>query len=140
MSLIVNLIYWFNALEKYEILPNKNEIRLLFQLISTIADNHHRTSNFFNNWDKIFQNLINDNPSPISYFIADYKNYNIPILFLFSDKGLIIPDESFLNDYFRNKPSNRCYYNESFKETQINYFIYPKIKEFIDKQMKKQIE
>ena len=34
------------VLEKHEILENKDEVRLLFQLISKISDNH-RTSDFF---------------------------------------------------------------------------------------------
>ena len=35
------------VLEKQKILENKEEIQLLFQLISKLTDNHHRASDFF---------------------------------------------------------------------------------------------
>ena len=41
-----------DILEKQKILENKDEIQLLFQLISKIADNHHRTSDFFDRLDQ----------------------------------------------------------------------------------------
>ena len=89
--------------EKQQILENKDEIQLSFQLISKISDNHHRTSDFFDKLEKIFKYLIKDIPSPISYFIPDYTNYNKRILFLLLEKGFIKPDETFLNQYLQSK-------------------------------------
>ena len=54
-------------IEKQAIFQNQEEIRTLFQLVSIIADNHHRTSDFFDKLEKIFQYLIKDTPLPISY-------------------------------------------------------------------------
>ena len=34
---------FIEVLEKHEILENKVDVQLLFQLISKISDNHHRT-------------------------------------------------------------------------------------------------
>ena len=44
-------------LEKQKISKNQEEIKLLFSLISKLADNHHRTPNFFDKIEKIFQYL-----------------------------------------------------------------------------------
>ena len=72
-----------DVLKKQEILENKDEVQLMFQLISQISDNHHRTPDFFDKLDKIFQYLIKDIPSPISYFIPDYTKYNKKFFFSF---------------------------------------------------------
>ena len=47
-------------LDKQEILENKDDVQLLFRLISKIADNHHRESDFIDKLEKIFQYLIKD--------------------------------------------------------------------------------
>ena len=54
-----NLTDQFDALIKIfkNYIPNIREIKLLFQLISKIADDHHRTPNFFDKLDQ-FINLI----------------------------------------------------------------------------------
>ena len=117
-----------DILEKQEILESKDEVRLLFQLISKIADDHHRTSDFFDKLERIFQYLIKDIPSPISYFIPDYTKYNKLILFLLLEKGFIKPDETFLNQYLQSKP------NQTF------YYLYPKMKKFLEENLQKQIE
>ena len=93
----------YEILEKKEILQNQDEVRLLFQLISKIADNYHRTPDFFEKLEKIFRYLIKDSPLPISYFIPDYINYNNRILFFLLKKKFIKPDESFINHYLQNK-------------------------------------
>ena len=40
--------------ENHKIFQNIEEIRLLFQLISRIADNHHRKSDFFDKLENFF--------------------------------------------------------------------------------------
>ena len=94
------------TIEDQEILENKEEIQLLFQLISKISDNHHRSSDFFDKLEKIFRYLIKDAPSTITYFIPDYLNYNKRILFLLLEKGFVKPDEIFLNQYLQSKSTN----------------------------------
>ena len=58
--------------EKQEILINKDEVQLLFQLLSRLADNHHRTSDFFNKFEKIF-----DQRYSFTNFILYSKLYKI---------------------------------------------------------------
>ena len=41
-------------LDKHKIIENHDEVRLSFLLISKIADNHHRSSDFFDKLMKIF--------------------------------------------------------------------------------------
>ena len=68
-------------LDRKEILQKQEEVRLLFQLISKIADNHNRTSDFFDKIEKIFQSLIKDPCLPISY-LHNYVEYNKRLFFL----------------------------------------------------------
>lgn len=84
-----------NIFENQKILENKGEIILLFQLISKISDNHHRTTQFFEKLEKIFNYLIKDSSSYISTFFNDYKNYNKRLIFLLLETKLIKPDEPF---------------------------------------------
>ena len=76
-------------LDEQKIFQKQEDVRLLFKLISKITDNHHRTPDFFDKLDKIFQYLIKDFPSPISYFIPDCTNYNKRILFLLLEKNFL---------------------------------------------------
>ena len=46
--------------------------------------------------------MIKDHPSTISYFIPDYSQYNKLILFHLLGKGIIKPDETFLNEYLND--------------------------------------
>ena len=102
-----------------EILKNQEEVRLLFQLISIITDNHHRTSDFFDKIEKIFQYLIKDIPSPISNFIPNYTNYNERILFLLFEKGFVKPDKSFLDQYLQVKTSTKTL-KQLYSKNEIN--------------------
>ena len=152
-----------DVLEMQEILENQNEIQLLFLLISKITDNHHQAPDFFNKLEKIFQFLIKDNPLPISYYIPDYTKYNKRILFLLLEKGFVKPDETFLNKYLKNKNDNKNFSpfgrNSIFSQrkpvdpkfsnswgiktpymTQTFYYLYPKIKEYLEELTQKQIE
>ena len=124
------------VLEKQNKLENKNEIQLLFRLISKITDNHHQAPDFFIKLEKIFQYLIKDYPSPISYFIPDYTEYNKRILFLLLEKGFVKPDEPFLKQYLQSQPVNKKESNIS----QAYYYLYPKMKEFLEEKLQKQTE
>lgn len=127
-------------LEKRDIVHKKEEVDLFCKLISKIADNHHRTSDFFTKLEKIFRYIIEDTPTPISNLIPDYKNYNKQVLFfLFKDK-ILEPDESFLNTFLQNKPNQATFSKENHNEFQSYYYLYPVIKKFIDNEIQKQIE
>ena len=165
------------VLEKHEILENKDEVRLLFQLISKISDNHHRTSDFFDKLSKIFQYLIKDIPSTISDFIPDYTKYNKRIVYFLLEKGFVKPDKPFLNQYLNNRnqssisnpnntishPFSNPFHSTKYIEknskfsysfgkpfitksssadskkepdmAQTFYYLYPKIKEFLDEKL-----
>ena len=131
------------VLEKQEILENKDEVRLLFQLISKIADNHHRMPDFFDKLEKIFHYLIKDIPSKISYFIPNYRKYNKRILFLLLEKRFVKPDETFLIQYLQSKEVKKISLLFDQKETnlfQIYYYLYPKMREFLEEKVEKQVE
>ena len=87
-------------LDKQAILEKKEEIQLLFQLISKIADNHHISPDFFVKLDNLFQYLIKEKQSKlISDFIPDYREYNKRVLFYLLEKGFLIPDQLFLDNF-----------------------------------------
>lgn len=88
-------------LDDQEILLNKDEIQILFQLISRIANNHRRTPDFFDKLEKIFQYLIKEKPLQISSLIPNYNDYNNRITYLLLEKGFVEPDEEFLKKYFQ---------------------------------------
>ena len=124
-------------LEIQEISKNINEVQILFQLISRISDNHHLDPDFFNKLEQIYQYLIKDTMPPISYIIPDYKYYNIRALFLLLEKKFVMPDKSFIDDYFERKPYYKYYANDTF---QYFYYMYPVIKEYINETSQKNIE
>ena len=115
-----------NTFEKQKVLKNKGDVILLFQLISKISDNHHQSADFYDKLEKIFRYLINDTPSFISNFIPDYSKFNKRILFFLLEKKLIKPDKSFLKQYLCDK-------HQSF------YYLYPKMKEFLEEEKQKQM-
>ena len=129
----------FETFEKEDILQNKKEIQLIFQLIIKLADNHHRPSGFFNKIEKVIQYLIQKNSSIISDFI-DYGKYNKRILLLLLEKRFLKPDQSFIDDYLRNKPSNSTFSMKNFNEFQFFYFLYPGMKQYISEETQQQIE
>lgn len=88
-------------LDDQEILLNKDEIQILFQLISRIANNHRRTPDFFDKLEKIFQYLIKEKPLLISSLIPNYNDYNNRITYLLLEKGFVEPDEEFLKKYLQ---------------------------------------
>ena len=114
-------------LENQEILQ-VDEVRLLFQLISKIADNHHRGADFFDKLERIIKYFTKDTSLPISHYIPDYTNYNERFIYLLLEKKLIKPDDLFINQYLQNEAKNQFYY------------LYPVMKEFLEEEMQKQIE
>ena len=88
--------------------------------------------------------MIKDIPSPISYFIPNYTKYNKGILFLLLEKGFVEPDETFLNQYLRSKPVYKRFGSINNKKepdmSQTFYYLYPKMKNYLDENLQKQIE
>lgn len=123
-----------NIIKKLEIKEKEEKICLLFQLISRIADNHHRTSTFLTKLEQIIQYLINKKPAPISYFISNDSEYNIRLLFFLFEKGFIKPDRYFVREYLRSKPSSWVEQNSII---QSYYYLYPAMKGFIKKNTKR---
>ena len=118
--------------QEHEILTNKEKILTIFQLISLIAENHQRDSDFFNKIETIFQYLLQNKQVQI----CDSELFNIfydnkRILFLLFEKGIIQPNQLFINNIIKKKYRNNIQY--------IHYF-YPILKPFIDKSTQKQIE
>ena len=130
------------VLKKNEILENKDEIQLLFRFISKITDDHQRTSDFFDKLEKVFQYLIKDIPTPISYFIPDFTKYNRRMLLLLLEKRFVEPDEIFLNQYLIRKDRSRIWNisYESYIPITYFYYLYPKLKELLDEENQKRIE
>ncbi|KAK8850183.1 hypothetical protein M9Y10_018306 [Tritrichomonas musculus] len=131
-----------DKLKEHKILHNDEEVQLLFQLILKIASNHRRLPDFFDKLDQIMQILIQTKPSPISKFIPDFQNYNKLIIFFLLEKGFVIPDQSFLDQYLQRKQTIETFSNNPLKNFQSDYFyyLYPIMKEFIEEKMQEQIE
>ena len=114
-------------IEKQEILQSEEEKQLLFQLISKIADNHHRSANFFGKLEKLISFLIKDKPKNISQIIPEYLTYNKRLLLFLFEKEFVIPDQLFLTHYFEQTRSIK-----NFPDSQYFYYLYPGIKKYID--------
>lgn len=91
-----------------KILQCKEEIQLLFKLISKIADNHRRTPDFLCKIETIIQFLIKNKSSNISDYITNYE-FNKWALFSILKKELLIPDQIFLENYLK-KDKEYIYY------------------------------
>lgn len=127
--------------EKQCIVQNKEETLSFFQLLSKLADNHHRSSDFFDKFEKIFQYLKKS--TQISEFITDYSNYNKRILFLLFEKNYIKPNQKFFDDFNENRKSiqkEKSFSKRNFNEFQFCYYLYPSIKHYISEEMQKDIE
>lgn len=120
-----------DSFEKHEILEKKEGIRQILKLIAAIANNHYRTTNFFNKLEKIIQYLLKDKKSPISDYIPDYRlNFSKRILFYLFEKEFIEPDESFFRYFFKQRKSNE----------KLFYYLYPALKKYLSESEQKHIE
>ena len=125
-----------NTFEEQNILKNIEDPKLIFRLISKILINHHRTSDFYYKLEKIFQYMITEVPSLISIFLSDITEQNKEIIFFLLEKKLIKPDKSFINNYLAKKFN----YKENTDKLQSFYYLYPKMKDFLEDEIQKQIE
>ncbi|KAK8894012.1 hypothetical protein M9Y10_022444 [Tritrichomonas musculus] len=120
---------------------NKHEMKALLYLIIKIADNHHRTNNFF---AKIEQILIKIKEAIMKFFSNSeifkiFKSNKRLLLFLIEEKMITI-DENIHSDMMQNKMAEN-YYSEYFsleikqmeEEEEINEFSKEEIEIFKEK-------
>lgn len=114
-----------NFLIEQQIKDDRFELKSLFQLITKISNNHHRTINFF---DKIEQIIITFKEL-IKTFFSNYEIFNIfksnkrILLFLFEEK-ILTPDLSIFNTISTYK-----YQLENYPE-----YFFPEFQSFYDQE------
>ena len=122
-----NLINFFGD---QNICSDKQELSLIFHLITSISNNHHRQTCFFTKIEQILLHFRND----IFQYFTNYEIFNIfksnkrILLFLIEEKIIEI-DKSIS-------------YSIAFKFWYLNYYFYffPEIKNFIEDQKREEIE
>ena len=132
---------FITIMDEYDILQNKEETQILFRSISKIADNHFRTSDFFEKLEKVFHYLIKEKPAPISNYIKKCKEFNKRALLLLLQKGFLKPDSQFLEVYINSIES----FTGTFSKKKVNdiqriFYLYPGMKQYIDENNQKMIE
>ena len=118
--------------EQQNYFDNKEEIVSILQMVSKIADNHHRMPNFINKLGEIIHYLIQKIPHQITndevYQI--YKD-NKRILLLLFEQGIIQPDQNIINDINGKYDGNGFPYK---------HYLYSGIKNFITESESMMIE
>ena len=118
-----------NFLEKAKIGKNKDNLKNLLYLMSSISNYHHRTKFFDENLKQILKYIKND----LKKLFTDTEIFNIfkfsklILRFLFEEKILIINEE--ILNYIIQPDDSRCI-------TYRQYF-YPEIKQYLNSSMKK---
>lgn len=118
-------------LTEFKIGENQHDLELFLYLLLTIANNHHRSLNFF---EKIFQILILFK-NQMKNFFTSFRIFNIfksnkrILLFLIKEEVIIV-DKSIVYILFNRKYNDRNYI----------YYFYPEIKSFLDEKEIKKIE
>ncbi|KAK8870811.1 hypothetical protein M9Y10_008703 [Tritrichomonas musculus] len=126
----------FNSLikdfENQEIFKNKEEIKLMLQLISKISDNHRRLSDFIDKLNQIIQYLLKELQPPITDFeIYEIFKYNKRVLLLLLEQEFIRPDNQIISDIMSMKDRNNFPYS---------HYLYSGIKPFINEKESRAIE
>lgn len=104
----------------------------MLQLVSKIADNHHRSPIFFNKLNKIIYFLIVE----MQPHITDFEIYQIfknnkCILLLLLEQELIQPDTRIITDIMTKHDQNHFPYR---------HYLYPVIKSFLNEKESEAIE
>lgn len=113
-----------NFLEKIDFTVSKYEFKLFFDLIISIANNHKRHPNFFNNISKIilyFKEHIKRTFTNFEVFDI-FKSNKLILLFLF-DNEIISVDKRIYIELIRIKESNGIGYCD---------FFFPEIKKYLE--------
>ena len=85
---------FFDEIKLYD---NPRKLKLLLYLISKISNNHHRSNNFFDKIEQIFNLLKNDilKHFPKSELFHIFKKNRRILLFLFESKIITIDEDIF---------------------------------------------
>ena len=129
--------------EKREIFKNKENIPLLLQIISKIADNHYRSPAFFDKLEIIIQYLFENEtiPIPISSLTSDDFKYNKRIFLFLLQKKFIELDQAYIKSYLQLRPDkDTTFSKDSIEEFQSFYYLYSGMKEYINEEVQKEIE
>ncbi|KAK8896930.1 hypothetical protein M9Y10_014856 [Tritrichomonas musculus] len=118
--------------EKQEILQDRVETLNLFNLISTLEENHYRTVAFYEKFEQLFNYIIKEKQFSISNsdLFQIYKN-NKRMLLLLLEKNFLIPDELILAQIFQMNDLNRYPYP---------VYLYSGIKPYLNESQRKEIE
>lgn len=112
------------------ILDNRHKLESLLELISKIAKNHHRQSNFFEKIQKILLSLKNDIKKHFSNYdiFKIFKSHKIIILFLIKEKIIKI------EDLIIQKITKGKYVKRRYPE-----YFYSEIKDYLDEETMKEL-
>lgn len=113
-------------------MEDREKLKKVLQLITKIANNHHRDENLFKNIFNIIQNYTETIIESFSnYEIFDiFKSNKLILLFLFSNKTIFVDDK--INEIIISKIEKNG--------NRYCYFFYPEIKDFNDEEIMKGIE
>lgn len=122
-----NLISLIND---FKICEKKNELNLFLHFLSKIANNHHRSSNFFPKIEKILQMIKDD----INKFFSNNEIFNFfkgnkRLLLFLTKNDMFSFDQTIVNIIIKGKYKIRSY----------PQYFYPEIKDFLDEQMKENL-
>ncbi|KAK8839459.1 hypothetical protein M9Y10_031814 [Tritrichomonas musculus] len=119
-------------LNNYKLAENSEEMEKFLQLITNIADNHHRGVNFILKIKKILLSIQCDikQTLPNLHIYEIFQNNKVLLLFLLENNILIL-DEIIYNDISVKVEANN---------TKYCHFFYPEIKKFIGDEKTKEIE
>ncbi|KAK8876102.1 hypothetical protein M9Y10_006288 [Tritrichomonas musculus] len=115
-----------NNFKTQKVAENKNELKLLLHLICEIADNCHRSLNFFNKIDQILKFFENE----MKQYFSNYSIFNIfksnkrLLLFLFNEK-ILIPDKFIYSQIISSEYSEKKYFE----------YFYPEFKSFSNEEV-----
>lgn len=115
-----------------EILQNRGETINLFHLLSKIEENHHRTANFYEKFEQIFNYIINEKKFTISSSeLFQFFKKSKRMLLLLLEKKFLIPDDSILKEILKLRDLYGYRYS---------IYLYSGIKPFINEQQQQEIE
>lgn len=126
-----NFSHLIELLDNQRIRENPPEFRLFMHLLSKIANNRHRKTNFFN---RIFQ-ILDHFRTEITQTYSNYELFNLfkkskQILLFFIKENMLIIDQQIYDKIKLIKYRNKFY---------LHYF-YPEVKNFLDAQTLKKMK
>ena len=118
------------VLEEQQITNDKAKSKGLHKIILKIANNHQRTSDFFDKIGRIFDYVFKDKQSQLSNSdLTELYSSNKRIIFLLLEKGYLKPEKELIND---------LEYHFDRKDHQL--YFYPAIKSYFSDHLQLSIE